>query len=103
MSWAVAPIDVLAVGNALVDVLAHVDDAELAALGLEKSSWGMLDAAEAEELYARMPAGVEVSGGMAANTATGVVSMGGSAAYVGKVRDDQLGDVFAHDIKAVGV
>ena len=96
-------MNVLTIGNALVDVLAHAGDDELAALGLEKGSWGMLDAAEAEDLYSRMPASVEISGGCAANTATGVVSMGGSAAYIGKVRDDQLGEVFTHDIKAVGV
>ena len=96
-------MNVLTIGNALVDVLAHAGDDELAALGLEKGSWGMLDAAEAEDLYGRMPSSVEISGGCAANTATGVVSMGGTAAYIGKVRDDQLGEVFTHDIKAVGV
>jgi sugar/nucleoside kinase (ribokinase family) len=96
-------VNVLTIGNALVDVLAHVSDDELAALGLEKSSYGMLDAAEAEALYARMPPSVEVSGGMAANTAVGVVSMGGTAAYLGTVRDDQLGKVFTHDIRAAGV
>ncbi|MDQ1375071.1 MAG: hypothetical protein QOJ09_2409 [Actinomycetota bacterium] len=96
-------VDVLTIGNALVDVLAHVSDDELAALGLEKSSWGMLDAEQAEELYARMPPSVEISGGCAANTAAGVVSMGGTAGYVGKVRDDQLGKVFTHDIRAAGV
>ena len=96
-------MDVLTIGNALVDVLAHVDDAQLAALGLEKGSWGLLDADESERLYARMPASVEVSGGCAANTAAGVVSLGGTAAYIGKVRDDQLGTVFSHDIRAAGV
>ncbi len=96
-------MNVLTIGNALVDVLAHVSDEDLAAIGLEKGSWGMLDAGEAEDLYGRMPASVEISGGCAANTATGVVSMGGSAAYIGKVRDDQLGEVFTHDITAVGV
>ena len=96
-------MDVLTIGNALVDVLAHVDDQELAALGLEKGSWGLLDAEESERLYARMPPSVEVSGGCAANTAAGVVSMGGTAGYIGKVRDDQLGTVFTHDIRAAGV
>lgn len=94
---------VLTIGNALVDVLAHVSDEELAALELEKGSWGMLDAAQAEELYERMPPSVEISGGCAANTAAGVVSMGGTAGYIGKVRDDQLGTVFTHDIRAAGV
>jgi sugar/nucleoside kinase (ribokinase family) len=96
-------MDVVTIGNALVDVLAHVSDEQLAAIGLEKGSWGLLDAEQAEDLYARMPPSVEVSGGMAANTATGVVSMGGTAGYIGKVRDDQLGQVFLHDIRAVGV
>jgi sugar/nucleoside kinase (ribokinase family) len=96
-------MDVLTIGNALVDVLAHVDDTELARLGLDKGSWGLLDADEAERLYALMPPSVEVSGGCAANTAVGVVSLGGTAAYVGKVRDDQLGKVFLHDIRAAGV
>jgi sugar/nucleoside kinase (ribokinase family) len=96
-------LDVLAIGDALVDVLAHVDDAELARLGLEKSSYALLEAEEAEQLYAAMPPSVEISGGAAANTAAGVDSMGGEAGYVGKVRDDQLGEVFAHDIRAIGV
>jgi sugar/nucleoside kinase (ribokinase family) len=94
---------VLTIGNALVDVLAHASDEQLVAIGLEKGSWGLLDADEAERLYAKMSPSVEISGGCAANTATGVVSMGGTAAYIGKVRDDQLGAVFTHDIKAVGV
>ena len=97
------PLDVLAIGNALVDVLAHVDDEGLAALGLEKGSWALVGQEDAERLYAAMPPGVEVSGGSAANTAAGVDSLGGEAAYIGKVRDDQLGKVFAHDIKAAGV
>jgi sugar/nucleoside kinase (ribokinase family) len=96
-------MDVLTIGNALVDVLAHVDDQELARLGLEKSSWGLLDADEAERLYALMPPSVEMSGGCAANTAVGVVSLGGTASYIGKVRDDQLGQLFLHDIRAAGV
>jgi sugar/nucleoside kinase (ribokinase family) len=96
--------DVVTIGNALVDVLAHADDDGLAALGLDKGSWGLLSEVEdADRLYARMPPSVEVSGGCAANTAAGVVSMGGRAAYIGKVRDDQLGTVFRHDIRAAGV
>jgi sugar/nucleoside kinase (ribokinase family) len=99
----VAPLDVLCIGNALVDVLASVDDDQLAALGLAKSSWGLVDADEAHRLYDLMPPAVEVSGGSAANTAIGVVSVGGSAAYIGKVRADQLGEVFTHDLRSTGV
>ena len=98
-----ARLDVLCIGNALVDVLASVDDNELAALGMAKSSWGLVDADEARRLYELMPPGVEVSGGSAANSAIGVVSVGGSAAYIGKIRDDQLGEVFAHDLRSTGV
>lgn len=96
-------LDVVTIGNALVDVLAHVDEAELARLGLEKSSYELLDAAEAERRYALMPPSVEVSGGCAANTAAGVVSLGGTAGFIGRVRDDQLGEVFRHDLQAAGV
>jgi sugar/nucleoside kinase (ribokinase family) len=99
----VTPLDVLAIGNALVDVLAHVDDDDLAARGFEKASYSLLDEADAERLYALMPPSVEISGGGAANTAAGVDSMGGEAGYIGKVKRDQLGDVFTHDIRAIGV
>ena len=96
-------LDVVTIGNALVDVLAHVDDAELARLGLEKSSYELLDASEAERRYGLMPPSIEVSGGCAANTAVGVVSLGGTAGFIGRVRDDQLGEVFRHDLQAAGV
>jgi sugar/nucleoside kinase (ribokinase family) len=99
----VTDLDVLAIGNALVDVLAHVEDDELAARGFEKSSYALLDEAEAERLYDLMPPSVEASGGAAANTAAGVDSLGGEAGYIGKVKQDQLGDVFTHDIRAIGV
>jgi sugar/nucleoside kinase (ribokinase family) len=96
-------VDVLTLGNAMVDVLALVSDEELTGLGLEKNVWGLLDADEAQHLYAAMPAGVEVSGGSAANTAIGVASLGGSSQYVGKVSNDQLGEVFVHDLRSTGV
>src|SRR5438105_5515858 len=98
-----ASLDVLAIGNALVDVLATVSDQELAALGIAKHSYELLDEEGAERLYAAMPPAVEISGGAAANTAVGVVSLGGSAAYIGRVRADQLGAVFTHDLRATGV
>ena len=96
-------MDVLAIGNALVDVLAHVTDEQMAELGIVKNSYELVDADAADQLYAAMPPAVEISGGAAANTAVGVVSLGGSAEYIGRVRDDQLGAVFAHDMQATGV
>lgn len=95
--------DVAAVGNAIVDVLAPADDAFLAAEGLVKGSMGLIDDARARDLYARMGAGVEASGGSAANTVAGVASLGGRAAYVGKVGADPLGEVFTREIRAGGV
>jgi sugar/nucleoside kinase (ribokinase family) len=95
--------DVAAVGNAIVDVLAPADDAFLAREGLAKGAMMLIDAARAASLYDAMAAGVEASGGSAGNTVAGVASLGGRAAYVGKIADDVLGQVFAHDIGAVGV
>ncbi|HEY3940860.1 MAG TPA: adenosine kinase [Acidimicrobiales bacterium] len=96
-------LDVVAVGSSLVDVLVQVDDARLAAVGLAKGSMELVDLARAEDLYAGAGPGVEVSGGSAANTAVGVACLGGSAGFVGKVADDPLGTLFAHDIRASGV
>jgi len=96
-------LDVVALGNALVDVLAHAPDAFLAEHDLVKGSMALTDAATATRLYAAMGPGVEVSGGSAANTMVGVASFGGRAAFLGRVADDQLGTVFAHDIRAAGV
>lgn len=95
--------DVVAVGNALVDVLSHEDDAFVERHGLARGAATMVDAGTAEAVYRDMSPGTEVSGGSAANTAAGVASLGGKAAFVGKVRDDQLGKVFAHDLRAAGV
>lgn len=100
---AAALIDVTGIGNAIVDVLAHGDDAFLSKWGLEKGTMALIDAGRARELYAGMGQGVEISGGSAANTIAGVASLGGRGAYVGKVAEDQLGEVFTHDIRAVGV
>lgn len=91
------------IGNAMVDVLTHVEDAFLAANGVEKGVMQLIDAERAVSLYARMGPGKEVSGGSAANTIAGFGMLGGRGAYVGKVRDDQLGAIFAHDIRALGV
>lgn len=95
--------DVTAVGNAIVDVLAQSDDEFLAALELPKGAMNLIDAAMAERLYSLMGPGVETSGGSAGNTVAGIAALGGRAAYIGKVADDQLGQVFTHDIRAVGV
>jgi sugar/nucleoside kinase (ribokinase family) len=98
-----ADLDVLGIGNALVDVLSQADDELVARLGLVKGTMSLVDEARAQELYEAMGPGVEISGGSAANTIVGVTSFGGRAQYVGKVRDDQLGEVFAHDLRSTGV
>ncbi len=98
-----ARFDVLGIGNAIVDVLAHSDDAFLAAHEITKGAMSLIDAARATELYDKMEPAIEVSGGSAANTMVGVAELGGRSAYVGKVKNDQLGEVFAHDIRAAGV
>src|SRR5215217_3610190 len=95
--------DVIAVGNAIVDVLAPCEPAFLDAQSLTAGSMQLVDANQSAALYAAMAAGVEASGGSAGNTVAGVGSFGGRAAYIGKVADDQLGGVFTHDIHAVGV
>lgn len=96
-------IDVVGLGNALVDVLSHEDERFLGAHDLVKGSMALVDTARATQLYAAMGPGTEISGGSAANTMVGIASFGGRAAFVGRVADDQLGSVFAHDIRAAGV
>ena len=98
-----AELDVIGIGNALVDVLSHASDDFIAAHGLTKGAMHLIDEARAHALYDAMGPGIEMSGGSAANTIVGVASFGGRAQYVGKVRDDQLGDVFRHDLRATGV
>jgi sugar/nucleoside kinase (ribokinase family) len=95
--------DVTAIGNAIVDVLAQADDELLAAHNLPKGAMNLIDGDTAERLYAVMGAGIESSGGSAGNTIAGVAALGGRGAYIGKVADDLLGQVFTHDIRAVGV
>lgn len=96
-------LGLVAIGNAIVDVLAHTDDALIEQEELVKGSMNLIDTERAEYLYGKMPPGVEVSGGSAANTVAGYASMGGKAGYIGKTADDQLGNVFRHDIKAAGI
>lgn len=98
-----ARFDVLTIGNAIVDVIATAEDDLLVRLGLLKGSMELVDLERSDAIYTAMPAGIEASGGSAANTAVGVASFGARAAFIGKVRDDQLGHVFVHDIRAAGV
>jgi len=98
-----ATYDVAVIGNAIVDVLARVEEPLLAELGVEKGIMTLVDAARSEAIYQRLPPAVEVSGGSGANTAAGVASLGGKAGFIGKVKDDQLGAVFRHDLTSLGV
>jgi sugar/nucleoside kinase (ribokinase family) len=95
--------DVLGIGNAIVDVISRADDAFIARHTLTKGSMMLIDEARAETLYAAMGPGVEVSGGSCGNTMAGIASLGGSGAYIGKVKQDQLGGVFTHDLRSIGV
>lgn len=95
--------DVLCIGNAIVDILARTEDDFLVAKGLTKGTMHLIDAERAESLYADMGPAIEASGGSAGNTAAGIASMGGRAAFIGKVAKDQLGDVYEHDMRAIGV
>ncbi len=91
------------IGNALVDILSHQDDTFVERLGVPKGGMTLIDEERAEQIYALMGPAIEVSGGSAANTMVGVASFGGSARYLSRIRDDQLGAVFAHDLRAAGV
>ncbi|MDT8343225.1 MAG: adenosine kinase [Thermohalobaculum sp.] len=96
-------LDIVGIGNAIVDVIAPVDDAFLAANGVAKGIMTLIDRPRAAELYAAMPPAREISGGSGANTIAGAAAMGCRTGLIGKVRDDQLGRIFAHDIRAAGV
>jgi sugar/nucleoside kinase (ribokinase family) len=98
-----AQYDVLCIGNAIVDIIAHCDDAFLADNGIIKGAMNLIDAKRAELLYSRMGPAIEASGGSAGNTAAGIASFGGRAAFFGKVSSDTLGEIYAHDIQAQGV
>jgi sugar/nucleoside kinase (ribokinase family) len=95
--------DVLGIGNAIVDVIARAEDDFLVNHGMHKGGMALIDEAQAEALYAKMGPTIEVSGGSAANTIVGAASFGARAAFVGKVKDDDLGRIFTHDIRAAGV
>ena len=95
--------DVLCIGNAIVDIIARCDDGFLADNSIIKGAMNLIDADRAELLYSRMGPAIEASGGSAGNTAAGLASFGSRSAYFGKVSADQLGKIFSHDIRALGV
>lgn len=95
--------DVVGIGNAIVDVIANVDEKFLEVNELAKGAMTIIDADQAEVLYEKMGSGIETSGGSAANTIAALASLGGSGAYIGNIHDDQLGKVFRHGIRAAGV
>jgi sugar/nucleoside kinase (ribokinase family) len=98
-----AELDVTGIGHAIVDVIAQAKDGFLALHQMDKGAMMLIEEDQAESIYGDMGPGVEASGGSAANTMAGLASLGGNAAFIGKVRNDQLGDVFAHDIRSIGV
>ena len=98
-----AKYDVLGIGNAIFDVLVQTDEAFLSAHGMTKGGMALIDEARALSIYADMGPATEMSGGSAANTIVGIANLGARAAYVGKVRDDQIGRLYTHDIRAAGV
>ena len=95
--------EILGIGNAIVDVVARAEESFLSRHDMHKGTMALIDAATADRLYAAMPPGQESSGGSAANTCAAAAGLGARVAYLGKVADDQLGAVFAHDIRAAGV
>jgi sugar/nucleoside kinase (ribokinase family) len=96
-------IQLLGISNAIVDVLAHVDEEFLGSIGAELGSMTLIDQDRAHEIYNQMGPATEMSGGSVANTIAGFANLGGATAYIGKVRDDQLGRIFNHDMKSLGV
>src|SRR3981081_1429021 len=98
-----AKYDVLGIGNAIFDVLVRTDESFLAAHGMATGCMALIDEARALSIYNDMGPAIEMSGGSAANTIVGIANLGARAAYVGKVRDDQIGRMYIHDIRAAGV
>src|SRR6266571_9128701 len=98
-----AKYDVLGIGNAIFDVLVQTDEAFLSLHGMTKGGMALIDEARALSIYRDMGPATEMSGGSAANTIVGIANLGARAAYVGKVRDDQIGRLYSHDIRAAGV
>ncbi|HEX3430901.1 MAG TPA: adenosine kinase [Rhizomicrobium sp.] len=98
-----AKIDVVGIGNAIVDIIAHADDTFLTRHKMQKGSMTLIDEGKAEALYAAMGPAMQLSGGSAANTIAGLASLGARTGYIGKVKEDALGRVFRHDIRSAGV
>src|SRR6201990_3490481 len=98
-----AKYDVLGIGNAIFDVLVKTDEAFVATHGMTKGGMALIDEERAISIYQSMGPATEMSGGSAANTIVGIANLGARAAYVGKVRDDQIGKLYTHDIRAAGV
>jgi sugar/nucleoside kinase (ribokinase family) len=96
-------IDLLGISNAIVDILAHVDEEFLVDIGVRRGSMTLIDEERAQEIYERMGPATEMSGGSVANTVANFASLGGRAAYIGRVKADQLGEIFNHDMRALGV
>jgi len=93
----------LGISNAIVDILAHVDDRFIAEIGAERGAMNLIDENQAHEIYDKMGPATEMSGGSVANTIAGFANLGGDAAYIGHVRDDQLGEIFNHDMRSLGI
>jgi len=96
-------VQLLGISNAIVDVLAHVDQFFLDTIGAPLGSMTLIDEKQAQNIYSKMGPATEMSGGSVANTIAGFANLGGSSAYIGKVRDDQLGNIFNHDMQSLGV
>ncbi len=96
-------VQLLGISNAIVDVLAHVDNAFLETIGAPLGSMTLIDEHQAQDIYSKMGPATEMSGGSVANTIAGFANLGGSSAYIGKVRNDQLGEIFNHDMRSLGV
>jgi len=97
------PVQLLGISNAIVDILAHVDESFLEKIGAPRGSMTLIDEERAHEIYAMMGPATEMSGGSVANTVAGFANLGGSAAYIGNVRNDQLGEIFVHDMRSLGI
>ena len=96
-------VQLVGISNAIVDILAHVDDGFLESIGAPRGSMTLIDEARARAIYSKMGPATEMSGGSVANTVAGFANLGGVAAYIGRVRDDQLGEIFDHDMRSLGV
>jgi sugar/nucleoside kinase (ribokinase family) len=97
------PTKLLGISNAIVDVLAHIDNEFIEKIGAPPGSMTLIDESRAHEIYAMMGPATEMSGGSVANTVAGFANLGGASAYIGRVKDDQLGEIFVHDMRSLGI